>query len=266
MVLKRAFLYYALAVWACLAHSQILFTESFTVILDTTKVLKGSLLPNFKYQNLKEDLIEIENQADIALLLNDNALTLANKVGFSRFGEETILSGGYVYGEYSHIYEKPFTLEVYGQVHWAEARGMERKYALGIHGRWRIIRHNDTGLFFGVGPFYEFERWNFDGISDPDLIPLDESVREMENIKLGSYISFKYKPVDAIFIDISLYHQSRFDEVFTRPRIATSSRITYNFTRFLGLALTYQNIYDPDPLVPIDKLFNHLVLGVSINF
>lgn len=251
----------------CVAtNAQILFTESFTVILDTTRIIKGTFLPGFKYQNLREELIEIENKADMSVRLKKNGLTLANKISISRFGGQTILSGGYVYGEYRRIYDQPITLETFGMVHWLDPRGMERKYALGINARWRMIRKQKIGLFGGVGPFYEYERWNFNGISDTGLIPPDESTREMENIKFGTYLSLKFAPFDAIFLDASLYHQSRFDEVFTRPRIATSSRIRYNFTQYLGLALTYQNIYDPNPLVPIDKLFHKVDLGISITF
>lgn len=249
-----------------LVYCQILHTESFSVILDTTKNVKGSIIPNFKFQNLKENLIEFENIADISIRIKDNAITFANKIEVSKFGNEILVSGGYVYGEFRKIYEKTIAFEVYGQVHWAEARGMERKYAGGINARWRIISKETIGLFAGVGPFYEFERWNFEGISDTSLIPENAAPREISNLKLGSYLSFKYALFKKIFVDGSIYHQSRFDEIFTTPRLASSTRVTYSFTEFLGLSLICQNIYDPRPVVPIDKLFNKIIFGVSISF
>ncbi|WP_420318982.1 DUF481 domain-containing protein [Ekhidna sp.] len=252
--------------FATALNAQILFTESYSVILDSTSTVKGSILPGFKYQNQRETLIEIENQADLSVRIKDNAITFANQIAISRFGSETILSGGYVYSEFRHFYDKAFTTEYYAQVHWAEARGMERKYAAGVNARWRLHKSKDFGLFVGIGPFYEYEKWNYDGISDTDKIPANDDPREQENVKLGSYISLKYNPIDQLSTDISLYHQARFDELVNEPRLASSARIRYNFTSHLGLALTHQLIYDPAPIVPIDNLFQKLDLGLSITF
>ncbi len=245
---------------------QVLFTESYSVILDSASTVKGSILPGFRYQNQKETLIEIENQADISIKIGDNAVTFANQIAFSRFGGETILGGGYVYSEFRHFYEKKFTTEYYAQVHWAEARGMDRKYAVGANARWRLHKSKGFGLFLGIGPFYEYEKWNFDGIADTDKIPANDDPRVQENVKLGSYISLKYHPIDKLSMDISLYHQARFDQLVNEPRLASSARVRYNFTSNLGLALTHQLIYDPAPIVPIDNIFQLLDLGVSITF
>lgn len=247
-------------------NAQILFTESYTVILDTSRNIKGTFLPGFKYQNLKKDLIEYSNQADLSILIKNTALTFANNIEVTRFGNETILSGGYIYGEFRHLYEKCITIESYGQVHWADARGLDRKYAGGINARFRIHKSKKWAFFGGVGPFYEYEKWNFGGVANDNLIPPNESFREQENIKAGAYASFKYKPTDFLFLDLSGYYQSEFDQLVKGPRLASSSRITYNFTKVMGLALTYQNIYDPSPLVPINELFHKLDLGLSITF
>ena len=34
----------------------------------------------------------------------------------------------------------------------------------------------------------------------------------------------------------------------------------------LGLILQYQNIYDFDPVVPIDKLYNQFVSSIEVSF
>lgn len=246
---------------------QILHTESFTVILDTTRTIQGTIMPDFNFQNLKNDLIEFENTADLSVRSNKSAITIANKIELSKFGEETIVSGGYLYGEFRKTIQRSVALELYSQVHWAEARGMERKYAGGINMRWNIVHDNNIfGLYAGVGPFFEYEKWNYDGVSDNNLIPLDAQKIENRDVKIGSYISLKYFPLDQLFIDLSVYYQSRFDELTSAPRFASSSRVTYNFTRYFGLSLIYQNIYDPQPVVPIDKLYNHVTAGLTISF
>ncbi|SNS71742.1 Protein of unknown function, DUF481 [Ekhidna lutea] len=247
------------------AQAQILHTESFTVILDSTRRMKGSIVPDFNYKNLRKDLFSFENTADLSAKIGKNALTVANKVELSKFGDETLVSGGYIYAEYRNVMEKKQSIELYSQVHWAEARGMERKYAFGVNSRWRIVNRPTLGFFVGIGPFYEFERWNFDGVANAEAI-VDTTPIETENIKLGSYASLKYAPFDKIFLDISIYYQSRFDELVSTPRFASSSRFTYQFSKIVGLSLIYQNIYDPTPTVPIDKLYNNIISGFTITF
>ena len=121
------------------------------------------------------------------------------------------------------------------------------------------------GLFCGTGPFYEFERWNYKGVKDA-LLPTDLTPVEQQSIKLGTYVSFKWFTNKKIDIDLSLYHQSRFNELISTPRLASSSSITYNFTNNIGLILSYQNIYDFKPLVPIDKLFNKILFSIELAF
>lgn len=249
-----------------LSHAQILHTENFSVILDTAKNFKGNILPSFKYQNLREDLIKFENTADFSLRFGQNALTMANRFELSKFGEETFQSGGYVYLEYRAISKaSPFALEPYGQVHWNEVRGLDRKYAGGLNFRWRIVSNETTGFFAGIGPFYEFERWDFRGVRANVELPNDRSPIERELWRLGSYISFKQEVAEKVILDFSVYYQNSYDQLFTDPRLGSSARITYMLTKFLGLTLLYQNIYDPAPLVPIPELFHDLTFSVNIS-
>lgn len=247
------------------AFGQILHTESFTVIFDTTKSIKGSVLPAFKFQNLKENIFEIENAADLTYRFKKNALTFSNKIEITRFGKEVLLSGGFLYVEYRKIMENKFVIEPYTQIHWSEARGLALKYALGVNARYRIHTTPKLGLFAGIGPFYEYEKWNYKGVRD-DMLPLDLSEIVRNNIKIGSYVSFKWKTDVNLDIDLSIYHQSRFDQIFSSPRLASSSSIKYNFTEHLGLVLKYQNIYDVKPVVPIDRLYNKVIFSVEVSF
>ena len=245
---------------------QILHTESFSVILDTTKKVKGSIVPDFKFESQKKDLIEFENVSDITFLIKESALTFANKIELSKYGEEVLLSGGYLYVEYGKIWEQKFSFDPFSQIHWSEARGLEFKYAGGIYARYIIINKENLGLFAGLGTFYEHERWNYEGVNDTLLIPAITNDIYSDLIKLGSYLSLKYESDYNFTIDVSIYHQSRYDEIFSTPRIAGSASITYNFTEHLGLIAKYQNIYDYNPLVPIDKLFNRIILSIDISF
>ena len=247
------------------AIGQILHTESFAVVLDSTKMLKGSIVPSLKYQNLKKDLLEFENTSDLSIKLKESAITIANKIELSKYGEEVLLSGGFFYLEYRKLFENKFVVEPYSQLHWSEARGLEFKYAGGINLRYRILLLEKLGLYVGTGPFYEFEEWNYDGVPY-HLVPANAVNITNEKVKLGSYLSFKWETNFNVDFDLSLYHQSEFNKIFYQPRLASSSSVTINFTEHLGFIFQYQNIYDYSPLVPIDKLYNHFVASFEISF
>ena len=245
--------------------AQILHAENFAVILDTTRTFKGSVIPDFKFQNQKEDLFEFENNANISFRIKNNAFTIANKIELSKYGSETLLSGGFLYMEYRRILRRKYVVEPFMQFHWSEARGLDYKFASGLNFRYRIHSSSKIGFFFGIGPFYEYERWNYDGVKEK-FRPLDLSDVESENMKIGSYLTLKWFTDRNFDFDISIYHQSRFDEIFSTPRLASSTSVTYNFTDNIGLILRYQNIYDFDPVVPTDKLFNNIIFTIEVAF
>jgi len=247
------------------SFAQILHSERFAVILDTSRTIKGSIVPDFKFQNLKEDLIEFENTANITFKIKKSAITFANKIELSKYGDEVLLSGGFLYIEYRKIIENKFVIEPYSQIHWSEARGLKFKYAGGANLRYRIYVSDKLGFYAGTGPFYEYEKWNYDGVRD-NLIPENPVDIIIEKIKFGSYLSFKWKTDSNLDFDISLYHQSAFNEIVSSPRLASSSSVKYNFTEHLGLILQYQNIYDYNPIVPIVKLYNQFLTSIVVSF
>ena len=247
------------------AQGQILHSESFAVILDTSKVIKGNIVPDFKLQTQKEDLIEFENTTDITFRLNKNAITVANKIELSKYGDEVLLSGGFLYLEYRTVLENKFVLEPFSQIHWSEARGLSFKYAGGVNARYRIYLDDKIGFYAGAGPFYEYEKWNYDGVNDA-LIPDNAKDIVNEKLKLGSYLSFKWKTNTDVDVDVSLYHQNAFNTFVKSPRLASSTSIKYNFTEHVGLLFQYQTIYDYKPVVPIDKTYRQFVASIEVAF
>lgn len=247
------------------AISQVLHTENFNVIIDTAKTFKGNLTPGFRYRNVKKDFFEIENAADISVRIKNHAFTIANKIEYSIFGKENIMSGGFLYLEYINLRNKKIAFEPFFQMNWNEARGLDSKYAGGINLRWRALVKNSTGFFFGIGSLYEFESWDYSGVPDY-LLPVDQTAIEVNRIRGNSYFSLKQKFGDLFDLDISGYFQPNLSSFFNNYRLAGSFELTYNMTRFLGLRFLYQNIYDSAPLVPIDELYHDVNFGITISF
>lgn len=246
-------------------YSQVLHTENLNVVLDTGKFFKGNFTPNLRFRNLKEDFLEIENTADLSFRIKNHGFTIANRIEYSLFGKERIMSGGFLYAEYLNLQSKHIAIEPFYQMHWREARGLENKYAGGVNFRLTAFVNDHSGLFFGVGSLYEFERWNFNGIPD-NRLPVDQKPIEVQRFRGTSYISYKQAIGKLFDLDISGYYQPTYTAPFDDYRLAGSFELTYNFSEFLGLRLLYQNIYDSDPVVPIDLLYHDVNFGITLSF
>jgi hypothetical protein len=264
-LLPKTFIFFYLLITHQNTFSQVLHTENFNIVIDTTQRIKGDFAPNFRYRNLKKNFIELENTADISVLIKNHAFTLANRIEYSALGSENISSGGFIYVEYQNLKSKKFAPEPFFQMHWNEIRGLDRKYAGGLNIRWRAYVKNKTGLYFGLGSLYEYERWNYSSVPD-ELLPTDQTAIKVNRIRGNAYISFKQNFKDFLELDISGYYQPYFAFFRDSYRLAGSFEISYDFTKHLGIRLLYQNIYDSSPLVPIDKLYHDINIGVTIAF
>ncbi len=266
MEMKKLFVLLIIAypIITCI-KGQILHTEYFNVVLDTTQIVKGNFVPSIRYRNVKEKFTEVENTADISIRLGQNGITIGNKLEYARFGNEDIMSGGFVYLEYQRVTNSnKLVFEPYGLMLWQEIRGLDMKYAGGGNLRWEFLHQKNMGLFAGIGSFYEFERWNYGGTSDSTLIPVNPQPFEVENVRGQLYFSYKQLIGDLFDLNISGYFQPSFTS--SNYRLASSSQLTYNINRFIGLTIIYQNIYDPDPIVPIDILFHDFTFGLTLSF
>lgn len=247
-------------------NAQVLHTENFNVILDSAKNVKGSLMPSFRYRNVKKEFIEIENTADITFRFNNHAFTIANKLEYAIYGNENLMSGGFVYMEYRSIQDKKIAIEPYAQIHWQGIRGLEQKYAGGANIRWRILLNPSIGFYAGLGALYEYERWNYSGVENSTLIPPDAEAIEVKQFRAASYLSLKKKFGELFDLDLSVYYQPTLEVETVSHRFAGSSELTYNISQYFGLTILYQNVFDSNPLVPIDKLFHDVNLGITISF
>ena len=245
-------------------YSQVIFTESFTVILDSARI-RGSITPEIRIRTQKKVLTEIDNLADVSIRIQKSSLTLANRIEFSKYGNELALSGGYVYAELRNFTDKFIVPEYHGQVVYDHPRGLQIKYAGGINARLRLYTKNNVGLFFGLGPFYEYESWDYSGVDD-ELVPADPSIQTTRQFKLASYISYKQILFDVLNLDFSFYYQDRFSEIFKAPRLASSMKIGFQITKHFEALIMYQTIYDFQPVVPINKWYHNYYATISINF
>lgn len=245
--------------------AQLLFPESFVVIFDSTKAFKGSVAPSLEIKTQKKLYIEITNRADMAFKFKNHGITVANKFELTRDGDETILSGGFIYAKFKTFYENPFVLEHYVQYQWAEARGLERKYAIGSNFRYKLLKSNKGGAFLGMGPFFEYEVWGFRGVPESRL-PTDTQEIVENKWKLNFYMSTKRELSEKIRFEGAIYFQDDFESLFDAPRWAGNIGLSYSITKNVAFAVNFLTIYDFRPIVPVDKLWINTFSALEVTF
>ncbi|MFC1563554.1 DUF481 domain-containing protein [candidate division KSB1 bacterium] len=264
-IMMKLFILTAVIIISNESTSQILFAESFPVIFDSTRSFKGAISPELNIQTQKELLLEIYNVTDVAIKIGNNSLIIANKFELEKYGSETILSGGYIYAKFKTHTDKKYMLEYYSQYHWAEERGLDMKYALGVNFRFKFYKNEKGGLFAGIGPFYEYERWLFDAV-DEDILPIDTAPVEKKLLKINYYASFKRTFKEVFKIDAGFYYQSKFRSIFNNPRLASSTELSYLINEYVSIGLVYHNIYDYRTIVPIDNWYHRVFYQLSATF
>lgn len=245
-------------------RSQLLYTESFAWSYDTAKRYYGSIAPSFNFQTPKEDFIQFMNTADLSLHFGKRELKLANSFQLVKSGSEVILSGGYLYAKFVTSYQKAVKPEIFAQYQWKELRGIEEKYASGADLRMRFHRSQKGGIYFGLGGFYEYERWNYDAVPE-DQKPADLSPVIKQFFKITSYFSIKWKPIPVINTDLGLYYQSRYDRL-DQPRLGCHLNLEYQVTKHLTLGINARTLYDYAPIVPVDPWLHAIFQQLRISF
>ena len=192
-------------------------------------------------------------------------MVVANKFELTRNGKETILSGGYIYTKIKTFFDNPFVLEYYGQYQWAEARGLEKKYALGANVRYKLYKNTSGGAFIGLGPFYEFEQWGYEGVPDERLPAVQESITN-RLWKLNFYLSSQRNLADRVTLEAAFYLQDRFDNFLAYPRLGTSGGVSFKITEYIAFGVQFRAIYDYKPVVPVDPWWFSTFTELQVTF
>jgi len=111
----------------------------------------------------------------------------------------------------------------------------------------------------------EFEEWIFDGVKDENL-PEDTTPIETKSIKINFYLSFKRILLEVLNLDIGLYFQSKIKTLFNNPRVASCTELSYQINENVSIGIVYRNIYDFQPIVPIDNWYHRIYYQLSATF
>jgi len=268
MKIKRIILTIFLAiVFMFKTSAQFLFTESFILIpVDTQKHYAGNISGSFSSQTQKETVNQIAARAELAIRLKgNNILTVANNLQIITNGNQTILSGGYLFARFRKDISRSFYPEYFAQYQWLESRGLEQKFAITANIRKRIYRDEKLTLATAVGFMFEYEKWNFEGVKAENL-PVNTNFRETYNPRFNWYFSYEQSLNEQIIINAGIYYFIKTNFNQPLPRIGLHTRFGYRLTKNLRYNLNLRAMNDYQPIVPVSNLWYSFNNELVYNF
>ena len=193
------------------------------------------------------------------LLSNKRAFTLLNQIEIATSGNTVNVSNGFVHTEYRYLAKPRWEIYPFTEAVWVPSRGLLLRIASGVQSRYRLIQSEHFIWTGGIGFFYEYEKWNMDGV--PNLVVPNET-RIQQTIKARLAMGVKILFTEKWNFTTSGYIHSRLDSNVANPRFAYSFDLKHHFTNHLGVWLSYQAIQHTKPIFPIKKLYVVITGGV----
>lgn len=244
-----------------IAQGQMLFTESMTMVIDSTKTIQGTISPTLDFKTEREHVFTFKGAANLNVLLGKKrVINLINKFELSTYGKQLLLSGGYVHAEYRYLLDRQIEVYPYMESQWAESRGMLAKLSMGLQSRYRLVNSHSIVMFATAGLFFEYEKWKHSSEGNHELIKKSYLPKTHLDLSLRHQISDDWK------IIITGIHQASINKDFMTPRYGCSVDLSYALSKHLKIKGAYRLIYDTNPIVPIREGYNTVETTLDISF
>jgi hypothetical protein len=202
----------------------------------------------------KTTVLDLNQNSDIGYLFLDHALYFISNIKIVASGPEDLVNSGHLHLRYRFQKNKVVQPELFGQYQWEGARGLEERILSGANMRLRFQHDSLGSAYFGLGLMYEHERWNYSAVDD-ELLPPQLTDVIIDRPRLNSYLKISRSISPSAGFSVIGFVQASPDEDIKYPRIASSARLQLKITDKVDFAVSFSNIFDLKPVVPIDKHF-----------
>ena len=235
---------------------------------DTSEYLRKSKISlNFstglEIDKQKTTLYDATNTGEAMWQQYKELVILAASYRFTYNGPDDILNAGYIHLRYRHAYKNKIQAEPFLQYQWDNDRGIIFRALAGANVRYNFWKGDRFNFNAGLGPMYEAEKWNYNGV-DSSKIPPNAIALTRNLFKINSYLRFDWKPNGNNDITFNIFLQTRFDRF--KPRIAPHIQWDIKAGKHIGFSVSFTGLYDTSPVVPIDKFYYSLSNSILLNF
>jgi hypothetical protein len=158
--------------------------------------------------------------------------------------------------------------ELYGKLQWNQTWGMQKRLFGGCD---LVIRLNkqenahQNNLYGGIGLFYEFEEWNWNGVP-PTLKPLDAKTQYIRTVRLSNFWKVSTKISKTVDFNALTYIMFPVNENFKTPRTVLDCNFFFKVSSHVNAVLHWDGIYDENLPVPIGNFFYSYTVGLQGKF
>lgn len=246
-------------------HAQILNADAYGTKVDTNHRFSALVDLNFNLRQQINLILSLGINADFSYFKKRNLYTLSGNFNFISNAGQELQNSGYIH--FRTRFFKDFWIhpEFFTQYQLDGIRGMENRGLVGGNLRFEITTYNKGHLHLGIGCMYEFERWNYDGVTDNSLI-INNTPINTNFIKMNAYLSLTQKLFKIVKLQIIAYLQARPDYYIQYPRISTNGMISFEISKHISFLFSFDIFYDALPVVPIDKLYYSIKNSIRFRF
>lgn len=234
-----------------------------------TKNWYGLISGSFSKDKQKTDIQDFNLYTESVIKLKDGmAVTYVGQIDATVSGKDILQNEGFFQCKRRDLDRKKNSFECYIQYQWNGAWGMKSRALSGLNLRKRILELKGYDLYFGVGTFYQREIWNYNGVEDFSLIPVNPKDILDRQLRYNTYLKGAIKLTSKCDLVCQTYFQSNAMSTFTNPnfRWYWSSEIVYNISDNWMLGFTYDHTFNQKNPVPINKLYYGYLANLSLKF
>ena len=259
---RRALLLLLCLPVALATHAQMLFSESLTMKIDSSKPVQGLLSTMVNYKTEAEELFEFKIRSNLNILLGQKSvINLMGRFEFTTYGSKVTVNEGELHTEYRYLFHPAFEVYPYVEAQWAGTRGLLRKLSTGVQARHRTLYTSHHIMFLTTALYYEAEDWK--NLSGDTLGPPYGYNR---NIRSHFSVSYRYQFDERWLLTTSLIHQANPRHYLRHARFGGAFDVKYKISKVFGIRGSYHFIYDTAPVVPMRKMLTFTNDYLDISF
>lgn len=221
---------------------------------DTTAPLIALFQIGFSVEQQLNTVYEFETGSDLLYNFSADAIVLAAKAKLTYAGDLRVTNSGYGHLRYLFRRREQVGFDLFTQFQWDGPRGMKNRSLLGGNLRLNVRRDSMSSTDVAAGLMYEHEEWNYSGVKDEEK-PADLSPVLVDHPRINTYVRYYRRFGPGVDMLLMNYVQTRLDEHFVEPRIATAVQLGFTISSRFSYTVSYNSIYDFAPIVPIRRFY-----------
>lgn len=209
----------------------------------------------------KQDLVDANSFVEFSTQKNKTLIFLSSNYRITYNGDNDLLNTGYVHLRIRFKYKNKIHPETFIQYQWDDVRGVIYRELEGANLRYNNYVNPKLNIIFGLGFMHEREKWNYIGVTNPDLYK--DSIVNTDYIKVNSYLKFELKTSDNSDLFFTTFYQFRPDSYYYKSRIANSLKWQINISKKVQMITMLNCVWDAYPVVPIRTFYFSFTNGLT---